>query len=171
MHSGKSYFLPGFLYPNSSLPPYIFYEFLSFTVFFLLEDLSRGVHVSTNLYFLHKSSVVCTLLCGLPPSSHSGDRSLPTYQALLTLLWHLQSPPTLGRWAAFGLTSPHWWTWSPNLSLLQLMLEQLSFLQDISPVLLYISPVQVGTPISNCHSMQRRFKAVLYTVIDRNFIP
>lgn len=86
---------------------------LSFIVLFLLEDLSRGVHISTIPRVLHKSSAACTVLCGCP-CSHGRDGSLPTYQALLTLFWHLQSPPhTLWRWAASGLTSPHRWTWSP----------------------------------------------------------
>ena len=81
---------------------------LSFIVLFLLEDPRRGVHIPTVPHVSHKSSAACTALSGCS-CSHSGDGSLPTYQALLPLCWHRQSAPhTLWR-----RTSPHGWTWSP----------------------------------------------------------
>ena len=131
---------------------------LSFIVLFLLEDPRRGVHIPTVPHVSHKSSAAFMQPQRGWLTAHVSSPSPP-------LLTPTERPPH-----TVEANQPSRMDVVSNLSLSQPMLEQLSF-HETFPVLFCTSSCSAGHPVSHSPSMQHGFKAFLYTVIDRNFIP
>lgn len=106
---------------------------LSFIVLFLLEDLSRGVHMSTVPSVLHKSSTACTASVAALHAAMVGLARCPRTKPFSPFSDTYRAPHTV-QMSRLWFNQPSRMDVLSSLSLLQPVLEQMSFHKTL-PVL------------------------------------